>query len=132
MVIDTSAVVACLLNEPERAGFIALIDRDEVRLMSMVSFVEASFVIFSRRGEEGLADLAKFVDRAAIDRVTVDARQADAAVDAFRRFGKRYHAAALNIGDCFAYALAKTSGEPLLYKGADFAQTDISPAVQQR
>jgi ribonuclease VapC len=125
MVIDTSAIIACLLDEPERAVFIGQIDRDQVRLMSMVSFVETSLVIFGRRGAQGLADF----DRASIDRVTADQRQADAAVDAFCRFGKRRHPAALNIGDCFAYPLAKTTNEPLLFKGQDFAQTDILPAA---
>ena len=96
----------------------------------MVGFVEASLVIFGRRGAEGLADLTAFMDRAELDRVAVDARQADEAVEAFRRFGRGRHPAALNIGDCFAYALARTTGEPLLFKGGDFARTDISAAAR--
>lgn len=95
----------------------------------MVGFVEASFVILSRRGPRGLNDLAAFLDRADIERVPVDTGQADIAVDAFRRFGRGRHAAALNIGDCFAYALAKATGEPLLFKGNDFSQTDITSAI---
>ena len=97
----------------------------------MVGFVEASLVILSRRGAEGLADLAAFLDRAEIDRVAIDARQGDEAVQAFRRFGRGRHSAALNIGDCFAYALARTTGEPLLFKGGDFAQTDIAAALRR-
>lgn len=93
--------------------------------MSVIGVVEASFVILSRRGDAGLADLTTFINRAAIERVAVDPTQAEAAVDAFRRFGKGRHPASLNIGDCFAYALAKTTGEQLLFKGADFARIDI-------
>jgi ribonuclease VapC len=130
MIIDTSAVIACLLDEPERAFFVECIAADPVRLMSMVGFVEASLVIFGRRGAEGLADLAAFLDRAEIDRVAVDARQADEAVQAFCRFGRGRHPAALNIGDCFAYALARTTGEPLLFKGGDFTQTEIAAAAR--
>jgi ribonuclease VapC len=129
MVIDTSAVIACLLDEPERASFVECIEADPVRLMSMVGFVETSLVIFSRRGGEGLADLAACLDRAEIDRVAVDARQADEAVQAFCRFGRGRHPAALNIGDCFAYALARTTGEPLLFKGDDFTRTEIAAAA---
>ena len=129
MVIDTSAVIACLLDEPERPAFLTKINADSIRLLSMVGFVEASFVILSRRGPRGLNDLAAFLDRADIERVPVDTGQADIAVDAFRRFGRGRHAAALNIGDCFAYALAKATGEPLLFKGNDFSQTDITSAI---
>src|SRR5579864_8957522 len=100
MVIDTSAVVACLLDEPEQSLFIEKIGADPVRLMSTVGFVEASFVILSRRGADALADLAEFLDRAEIGLVAVDGRQAELAVEAFRRFGKGRHAAALNLGDC--------------------------------
>jgi ribonuclease VapC len=125
MVVDTSAVVACLLNEPERPLFVEKIGADPVRLISTVGFVESSLVILSRRGADALADLAEFLDRAEIGLVGVDGRQAALAVEAFRRFGKGRHPAALNLGDCFAYALAKTTGEPLLFKGGDFARTDI-------
>ena len=129
MVIDTSAILACMLDEPERVRFIAEIDTASIRLMSVIGFVEASFVILSRRGEAGLIDLTTFIERAAIERVAVDPIQADAAVEAPRRFGKGRHPAGLNIGDCFAYALAKTTGEPLLFKGNDFVQTDVAAAL---
>ena len=125
MVVDTSEVVACLLNEPERPNFVEKIEADPVRLLSMVGFVESSLVILSRRGADALADLAEFLDRAEIGLVAVDGRQADLAVEALRQFGKGRHPAALNLGDCFAYALAKTTGEPLLFKGGEFARTDI-------
>jgi ribonuclease VapC len=125
MVIDTSAVIACLFGESERASFVSAIGADSVRLISVVGVVEASLVILGRKRAGGLADLQVFLDDGEIERVAVDGRQAEAAIEAFRQFGKGRHPARLNIGDCFAYALAKTTGEPLLYKGRDFAQTDI-------
>ena len=128
MVIDTSAVIACLLDEPERASLVDAMERDPVRLISVVGVVEASFVMLSRKHDGGLSDLQAFLDDGEIERVAVDVRQAEAAIEAFRRFGRGRHPARLNIGDCFAYALAKTTGEPLLFKGGDFARTDI-PAV---
>jgi ribonuclease VapC len=96
----------------------------------MISFVEASFVLLGRKGEAGIADLTRFIGCARIESVPVDADQAEAAVDAFRRFGKGRHPARHNIGDCFAYALSKVTGEPLLYKGGDFALTDITAALR--
>jgi ribonuclease VapC len=125
MVIDTSAIIACLLGEPERASFVDAMEADPVRLISVIGVVEASFVMLSRKSAGGLTDLQAFLDDGAIERVSVDVRQAEAAVEAFRRFGRGRHPARLNIGDCFAYALAKTTGEPLLFKGADLARTDI-------
>jgi ribonuclease VapC len=126
MVIDASAIIACLFDEPERAIFINLIDADPVRLISVVGFVEASLVLLGRKRAAGLADLRAFLDDAEIEQVPVDRRQADVAVAAFRRFGRGRHPAALNIGDCFAYAAAKATGEKLLFKGTDFAGTDIA------
>jgi len=132
MVIDTSALIACLLGEPERVRFIDAIDADPVRLISVVGFVETSFVILGRKGEAGIVDLQRFIGDAQIQRVPVDAMHADLAVEAFRRFGKGRHPAGLNIGDCFAYALAKATGEVLLYKGGDFARTDIVAASERQ
>jgi len=130
MVIDTSAVIACLFSEPECDAFAEAIDADPVRLISVVGFVEASMVLLGRKRAEGLSDLRAFLDDGEIQRVAVDARQADLAVDAFRRFGRGRHPAALNIGDCFAYALAKATGEKLLFKGGDFARTDVASAIE--
>ena len=126
MVIDTSAMIACLFDEPERISFIDAIDGAEAKLISVVSFAEASFVVLGKKGDEGILDLARFIGRARIENVPVDADQADLAVEAFRRFGKGRHPARLNIGDCFAYALARATGQPLLFKGGDFALTDIA------
>ena|SRR5689334_1512563 len=130
MVIDTSAVIACLFEEPECDAFAEAIGADPVRLISVVGVVEASMVLLGRKRAEGLGDLHAFFDDGGIQRVAVDVRQADIAVDAFRRFGRGRHPAALNIGDCFAYALAKATGETLLFKGGDFARTDVISAME--
>ena len=128
MVIDTSAIAAILFDEPERARFDRLIEADPVRLVSAVSRVEATFVIESRKGEVGRRRLERFLELVSAEIASVTAEHADLACDAFRRYGRGRHPANLNIGDCFAYALAKATGEPLLFKGTDFARTDI-PAV---
>jgi ribonuclease VapC len=125
MVLDTSALVAILLNEPEIDELSRLIERDPVRLLSAASFLETSMVVESRFGESGGQGLDDLIQTAGIDVVPVDARQAEVARSAFRRFGKGRHPAALNFGDCFSYALSQVSGEPLLFKGNDFAKTDI-------
>jgi ribonuclease VapC len=128
MVIDTSAIVAILQDEPERASLTRLIAADEVRLLSVVSRVECTCVIEGRKRAAGRADLDRFLHEAAIEIVPVTADQSQIACEAFRRFGRGRHPAALNIGDVFAYALAKVTGEPLLFKGDDFARTDIANA----
>jgi ribonuclease VapC len=127
MVIGTSALLAVLLDEPERRAFNEAIEAAESRMMSAATFVEASIVIESRFGAEGIRDLDLFLERAGIGLAAVDAEQAQVARRAFSRFGKRRHRAGLNYGDCFAYALAIVLGEPLLYKGDDFGRTDVLP-----
>ena len=129
MVVDTSALLAILLDEPERRAFNEAIDAAESRVMSAATFVEVSIVIESRFGAEGLRDLDLFIERAGIELAAVDAEQAHAARRAFSRFGKGRHRAGLNYGDCFPYALATVLGEPLLYKGDDFPHTDVVPFV---
>ena len=126
MVIDTSALLAILQDEAERSGFNEAIEAAESRIMSTATFVELSIVIESRYGADGLRDLDLFIERASIDLVAVDVEQAKLARQAFSRFGKGRHAAGLNYGDCFAYALARVLGQPLLYKGEDFGRTDIA------
>ena len=125
MVIDSSAVLAILFDEPERRSFNEAIEAAETRMMSAATFVEVSIVVESRFGAEGLRDLDLFIERAGLEIAAVDAEQAHVARRAFSRFGKGRHQAGLNYGDCFAYALASVLGEPLLYKGEDFRQTDI-------
>jgi ribonuclease VapC len=127
MVIDTSAVLAILFDEPERRTFNEAIEAAEFRRMSTGTFVEVSIVIESRFGAEGIRDLDLFIERAGIDLAPVDAEQAHVARRAFSRFGKGRHPAGLNYGDCFAYALASVLDEPLLYKGNDFGRTDLIP-----
>lgn len=128
MVIDTSALVAMLGDEPEAARMEAAVEADPVRLMATASYVETAIVVEARFGEPGGRELDLWLHRANVDLVAVSAEQADAARVAYRRYGKGRHRAALNFGDCFGYALARISGQPLLYKGDDFGHTDI-PAV---
>ncbi len=125
MVIDTSALVAMLTDEPGAERIETAVEADPVRLMSTVSYVETAIVIDTRFGEPGGRELDLWLHRAAVDLVSVDSDQADAARVAYRMYGKGRHRAGLNYGDCFSYALAKVSGQPLLFKGDDFARTDI-------
>ena len=125
MVIDTSALLAILGDEPERRSLNEAIEAAESVMMSVASWVEVSIVIEARHGAAGLRELDRFVERARIDLVAVDVEQARIARDAYSRFGKGRHAAALNFGDCFAYAVARALGQPLLFKGDDFSKTDL-------
>ena len=126
MVIDTSALLAILQDEPERRSFNEAIEAADSRVMSIANYVEVSIVVESRHGAEGLRELDRFVDRAGIELVGVDVGQGKIARDAFSRFGKGRHPAALNFGDCFAYALARILAQPLLFKGDDFSKTDLA------
>lgn len=125
MILDTSALLAILQDEPERRALIAAIEEAASLSMSTATFVETSIVIGARYGGDGLRDLDLFLAKAEITLVPVDTEQAHAAREAFLRFGKGRHPAGLNYGDCFSYALARTLGQPLLYKGEDFSQTDV-------
>ena len=125
MVLDTSALVALLLDEPEAEEFRAAVEEDTTRLVSAATLLETALVIEARKGEPGGRELDALIHKAEIVVVPVDADHVSEARRAYRRFGKGRHAAALNFGDVFAYALARTSGEPLLFKGDDFTKTDI-------
>ena len=125
MVIDTSALVAIFLAEPERLSFRKAIITADIRLMSAASVFETGIVLENRRGEIAAREFDLFVLRANIEIVSVDSEQAELARSAWRRYGKGRHPAALNFGDCFAYALAKETGEPILFKGDDFRHTDL-------
>jgi ribonuclease VapC len=129
MVVDTSALVAILLGEPDADLFAHALAAAPVRLLSAVSRVELSFVIEGRKGETGRADVELLVRDGGFDIASVTPQQAEIAVDAFRRFGRGRHQAALNIGDCFSYALAIATDRTLLFKGDDFIHTDIRPAL---
>jgi ribonuclease VapC len=129
MVVDSSAVVAILLQEADAAHLAAAIAENPPNFMSAASLVEASIVIEARKGSEGARDLDLLMYRADIEIVPVDAAQAEIARGAWRKYGKGRHKAALNYGDCFSYALAKATGTPLLYKGDDFDSTDLRNVV---
>jgi ribonuclease VapC len=126
MVLDTSALLAILQDEPERRRFNEAIVAADSRALSAANLVEASIVAEARWGAEGVRDLELLVERADVEIVPVDATQARIACRAFSRFGKGRHRAGLNFGDCFAYALAQSRREPLLFKGNDFGYTDVS------
>jgi ribonuclease VapC len=125
MVIDTSALLAIFLAEPERKPFLDSIFEAETRMISAANVLETGMVLEARRGESAGREFDLFVVRANLQIVSVDSVQAEIARSAWRNYGKGRHPAALNFGDCFAYALAKFAGEPLLAKGTDFAATDI-------
>ena len=128
--VDTSAIVAIALGEPERQDFVGVIERSGKALISTVSAVEARMVIHGKRGQRAVVLLNDLLRLPIFEFVAPDAFQADAAYAAFVAYGKGSgHPAGLNFGDVFSYALAKVRGLPLLYKGADFAQTDIRSAA---
>jgi ribonuclease VapC len=126
MVLDTSAILALLFNEPEADDIEVAIDDDPKRLMSTASCLEAAMVVEARLGAAGGREFDLLLHKAGIELVAVTAEQAEVARAAWRRFGRGRHEAGLNFGDCFAYALSATSGEPLLFKGNDFARTDVT------
>ncbi|PYX90677.1 MAG: PIN domain nuclease [Acidobacteria bacterium] len=125
MVIDTSALVALFLNEPEREEFLELILKSEKRLLSAAAMVETGIVLEARRNEVAARELDLFLHEAEIEIISVDRTQAEQARVAFRKYGKGRHPAALNFGDCFTYALAIVSGEPVLAKGDEFQRANL-------
>lgn len=125
MVLDTSVLVAILSDEPEAPGLEAAIENDPVRLLSAASLLEAAIVVESRYGPAGERELDLLVHRAGVEVVSVDREQVEIARHAYQEFGKGHHLAALNFGDCFPYALSKVTGEPLLFCGTDFGETDV-------
>jgi len=129
VVIDSSALIAILLGEPEAEALARAIARDPVRLISTFSALETGIVIEVRKGEAGGREFDLLLHRARIEIVPMNVEQYEIAREAWRIYGKGRHPAGLNIGDCCSYALAKYSGEPLLFKGEDFSKTDI-PAVR--
>ena len=127
MIVDTSAVLAVLFREADAAHYARRIATASPCRLSVANLLEASIVI-GRRGAATDGDLDLFIEAGAIELTPVTAAQVDSARRAWRRFGKGSHPAALNFGDCFAYALAETTGEPFLFKGKDFTRTDIAQA----
>ena len=129
MVLDTSAVLAILLREPEQETFSELLADAHDPLISAATLVEASIVMRARSGDAGVAALDALLAAASVRCVAVDREQALAARGAYTRYGKSRSPAGLNFGDCFAYALAQVNRRALLFKGNDFAQTDATCAV---
>ena len=129
MIVDSSAVVAILNREPDAERYEDAIASALKRRMSVANLLEASIVVEGRGGAVAGHELDLLLERFGIELEPVTAEQLAAARRAWRRFGRGNHAAALNFGDCFAYALAETTGEPLLFKGGDFAKTDVEAAL---
>lgn len=125
MVIDSSAILAILGSEPEASDMAMAIENDLIRVISAASLLESAIVIESRHGIAGSNKLDELISFSQIQIEPVTAEQISIARFAYRKYGKGRHPASLNFGDCFSYALAKFRGEPLLYVGNDFSQTDI-------
>ena len=128
MIVDSSAVLAVLYRDPDAERFETAIASVPSSRMSVANALEASIVVEGRGGMAAGHALDLFLKEAMIELAPVTAEQLEAARRAWRRFGKGNHPAALNFGDCFAYALAEVTGEPLLFKGEDFVRTDIEAA----
>ena len=128
MIIDTSAIVAVLLKEPENARLFNLLVADPRPAVSSVTLVETGVVLSARLKKDARGLIARFIREAGIDVVPFGESHYSAAVDAWLRFGKGRHPAALNFGDCLSYATASLAGEPLLCVGDDFRKTDLELA----
>ena len=128
MIIDSSALVAILLKEPEALRLTTAIAKSPICRLPASCFLEASMILLGRREEDSLRDMDLYVARSRMEIAPFTETQARVAREAFERYGKGRHPAKLNFGDCMAYALARESGEELLFKGTDFALTDIAVA----
>lgn len=128
MVIDTSAIVAILRNEPEAVRLERALVADQIRLVPATCVLEARMVLVSRRGEHALAEIDLWLKKIEAAIIAVDADLMDLAMQGWLIYGKGRHPAALNFADCVSYALSKRADEPLLFIGNDFAQTDIEAA----
>ena len=130
MVVDTSALVAIYGHEPGSRSLARLIDEAPAAALSVVTQVETVAVLCGSRFRVAPADAHDFIASLSLDLVPVTVEVMQAAVDGLLAYGKGRHPASLNLGDCFAYALAKVRAEPLLFVGDDFGRTDIMPAWQ--
>ena len=129
IVVDSSAVVAILLGEPDATALAAILDQNPGAAMAAANYLETSLVIEGRYPKTGAQAFNAFFATASIDIVPVDREIAERAREAFRAYGKGRHKAGLNFGDCIAYATAKLRGVPLLAKGGDFHHTDVTLAA---
>lgn len=129
MIVDTSALIAIIRDEPEGPKFSEAIEAEPRPKMSVVSYVEAGIVADAARNPNISRQFDELIRTAGIEVFAVTPRQGQLAREAYQDFGRGSgHSAKLNFGDCFAYALAKETGEPLLFKGNDFLETDVIPA----
>lgn len=131
MVIDSSALVALLLGEPETNDYVAAIAAAANRSVSASSYLETAIVMMARSGPRAVIQLDHLLGELSIEVADFTREQAALAIAAHRRYGKGRHPAGLNFGDCFSYALAKLKDEPLLFKGRDFSQTDLISAMPE-
>lgn len=129
MIVDTSALMSVILGEPDAEHLLSLMSGANELAVSAATLVEAEIVAEAKAGREASDDLQALLADLECAVVPLDDEQSLGALEAWRRFGKGHHPAALNLGDCFAYAAAKVAGRPLLYKGQDFSQTDIAAAT---
>jgi ribonuclease VapC len=129
MVLDTSALLAILLAEPEAPALAHAMAAAPSRRISAVTWLETAMVVTTRRGERGADAFRALIGKLRAEIVSVDQPQAETAYAAWLAYGKGRNPAALNLGDCFSYALAKHLAEPLLFKGDDFSKTDIRSAL---
>ena len=128
MILDTSAILAIALREPERDDFLTKIGLADLVGVGAPTLVEASIVLINRLGEPGGRWVERLVERTETVVIPFEPVHWSAALEGWRRYGRGRHAAALNLGDCFAYATAKVADRPLLCKGDDFAKTDLALA----
>lgn len=126
MILDTSAIVAILFNEPERDALLEAISSSASPAISAASVMEASIVLIRQFGPTGQAALTNLLSELGVNVISFDMDQALMAMEGFDRFGKGRHPAKLNLGDCFVYGLAKSKNLPILCKGNEFSQTDAS------
>ncbi len=129
MIVDASALLSIVLGEPDRHRFYTSLGRAGTSALSAVNYVEAGIGADRDQSPERGRFLDEVIERFAVQIASVTPLQSEIARDAYRRYGKGRHPAGLNLGDCFAYALAKTRNEPLLFKGEDFTRTDIEAAL---
>jgi ribonuclease VapC len=132
MVVDTSALLAIYFAERDSGQFEAAILQAPTAVISAGTLLEAAIVVEARHGKAGAVELDRLLKKLAVSTIAVDAEQLEAARLGCRKYGKGRHPAGLNYGDLFAYALATTSVEPLLFKGDDFSQTDVVNALGER
>ena len=129
MIVDSSAILAIAFQEPEASRFAAAIVKAPARHISSLNWLETMMVVESRAGALAADDALLLLGQLAVETLPFDEGHMHEALEAWRRFGKGRHPAALNLGDCCAYAASKMEGRPLLFKGKDFGQTDVEKAV---